>query len=67
VVGNIFFYIFFLHDTSHVDLFWLLELVLLLLLDVLLNYCIDLSTRHVVLYLLGQFVEDTLVLDDNPQ
>lgn len=67
MISNILLYIFLLHDTPNVDLLGLLELIFLLLLDVLLNHGIDLSTCHIVLYFLCQLIEDALVLDDHPQ
>ena len=46
-------YVLFLNQATDVDLLRLLELVLFLLLDILLDHCVDFSACHVVLDLFG--------------
>jgi hypothetical protein len=67
VVGDFFVDIFLLDKIFNVDLFGLLKLVLLFFLDIFLHNSVYLSRGHVFFYLLGQLVENALVLDRYPQ
>lgn len=53
--------IFFFYQTADIDLLRFLKLVLFLLLNILLNHCVDFSTGHIIFDLFCQFVEDALV------